>query len=762
MHGGLGRGDEANRDLRAALPAYEIGAVLGSGAFAVVFGARHTGLDREVAVKVLAPTLVADPEARERFAAEARLLASLDHPHIVRVYDYVDGDEVCALVMERMRGGTLAARVRLGRLTGPGACAVSLAALHGLEHAHRNGVLHRDIKPENLLFGERNLLKVADFGIAKMVGATGLRMTATAVRPGTPAFMAPEQVSSSLGPLSTATDVWAMAAVLHELLAGEPPFADARELGDALLRRVTADPLPLREVAPVVPEPVAEVVMRALRRRPSERFATAGEFAAELESAAGDAFGAHAIEETEIPVHRTSPLPAGRDRPTLEEPSPLDLLDSAPAPRRRWRSRAPVLTAAGLIGAAVAVVAMLALGSGDGDGDGGAGTPSALPSPPPGWPSTMMLSYVDSVDGPEGVAERLGPAASTWGLFDGDPVAKTDWSHDPSRSPAKFVRTSYRQGVFPYAIYYGLRAVGRDGEADAEAPQMRETLVDHRLMAAYWRNVRELLRSLGSTGKPVALTIESGVFGELQQQLLFSGARPESVAARVGDSGLPELRGLPDNLLGFAQGWRALRNEYAPKVLLGVELDDYGANIDISRDLPPGPTLEAAAQTVGAFYLGVAANVFDYAGLEMAYSEEGANPSRTEIYSTAEKQGVVEFVRQFVHRAGIPVVLDGVPTGNTASRAITDRPYHWRDSWVQWLMGDDAFTGLTELRDAGVIGVVFSASFDRYGTCPCDAAGDGVTNGGEFGEPSTSPDDDGGYLASRGRALEAAGGVPLP
>jgi serine/threonine-protein kinase len=759
VQGGEGHVHDGGADLRSALPAYEIGPVLGSGAFAVVFGARHTGLDREVAVKVLASNLIADPEARERFAAEARLLASLDHPHIVRVYDYVDRDDVCALVMERMRGGTLAARVRLAPLTGPAACAVTLAALHGLEHAHRSGVLHRDIKPENLLFGERNLLKVADFGIAKVIGATGLRLTATAVRPGTPAFMAPEQVSSALGPLSTATDVWAMGAVIYELLSGAPPFSEAHELGDALLRRVNSSPRSLREVTPAVPEQVAAVVMRALRRNPGDRYPSAGDFAADLDAAVAQGYGAHAIEATQIPVHRTSPIPAGPHRPTLEEASPIDLLDAGPKPPSRWRPRA-ALAAAAVLGAIVAVVATLALGGDDGDGD--AGSLAALPSPPPGWPDTMMLSYVDSVDGPAGVAERLGPAASTWELFDGDPVAKTDWSQDPSRSPAKFVRDSYREGVFPLAIYYSLRAVGRADEgSDAEAPELRETLVNRRLMLAYWRNVRELLQSLGSTDKPVAVTIESGTLALLQQQLTFSGTRPASVAARVGSSGLPELRGLPDNLPGFAQGWRALRNRYAPKVLLGVELDDYGANIDISRDLPPGPTVEAAAQTVGAFYLDVAANVFDYAGLEMGFSEEGANPSRTEIYSTPEKEAVVDFTRAFVRRTGIPVVLDGVPKGNTASRAITDRPFHWRDSWVQWLMGDDSFSGLTELRDAGAIGLVFSAGLGRYGTCPCDAAHDGVTNGGKFGEPSTSADDDGGYLAARAQALEAAGGIPL-
>ncbi len=150
MAGGQPPLDRAQGELGSALPAYEIGAILGSGAFAVVFAARHRSLDREVAIKVLTPALVADEEARERFAVEARLLASLDHPHVVRVYDYVDTESACALVMERMRGGTLADRLKLGRMPVPRACAITVAALHGLEHAHRHRVLHRDIKPENL------------------------------------------------------------------------------------------------------------------------------------------------------------------------------------------------------------------------------------------------------------------------------------------------------------------------------------------------------------------------------------------------------------------------------------------------------------------------------------------------------------------------------------------------------------------------------------------------------------------------------------
>src|SRR4051794_12957577 len=137
--------DTERARLASALPAYEIGDALGRGAFAVVYAARHRHLEREVAIKRLSPELLREPEARGRFAAEARLLASLDHPHIVRVHDYVEEDDVCAFVMERVHGGTLADRMAGGHVSQAGACAIMLGALHGLEHAHRHGVLHRDI-----------------------------------------------------------------------------------------------------------------------------------------------------------------------------------------------------------------------------------------------------------------------------------------------------------------------------------------------------------------------------------------------------------------------------------------------------------------------------------------------------------------------------------------------------------------------------------------------------------------------------------------
>ena len=154
--------DDDHQGLEEALPGYEIGEHLGRGAFGVVFAARHRGLGRDVAVKRLAAQFAEDPHVRSRFTAEARLLASLDHAHIVPVYDYVEHGGMCLLVMERLTGGTVGSRQAGEGFSREAACALVVAACAALQHAHDRGVLHRDVKPENLMFDGREVLKVAD------------------------------------------------------------------------------------------------------------------------------------------------------------------------------------------------------------------------------------------------------------------------------------------------------------------------------------------------------------------------------------------------------------------------------------------------------------------------------------------------------------------------------------------------------------------------------------------------------------------------
>ena len=259
-------------DVAAALPAYEIGEELGRGAWGVVLAGRHRALGREVAIKQLPPGFASDPDVRARFLAEGRRLASLDHPHVVPVYDYIEHGELCLLVMERLHGGTVADLARRERVAPPVACGLALAASAALHHAHERGLLHRDVKPENMLFAASGALKVADFGIAKVLGGAATVATAEGMMLGTPAFMAPEQVQG--GELSPATDVYALGTTLYLLLAGRLPFPTDTEVATFLFRRVYEPPCPLRDAASELPQRLCDVVDAALARDPGDRIAS--------------------------------------------------------------------------------------------------------------------------------------------------------------------------------------------------------------------------------------------------------------------------------------------------------------------------------------------------------------------------------------------------------------------------------------------------------------------------------------------------------
>jgi hypothetical protein len=298
--------------LAEVLPQYEVGGELGRGGFGVVLAGRHRQLGRPVAIKELPPQLAADPGVRARFVTEARVLASLDHPHIVPVYDYVERDGVCLLVMESLPGGTVwDSFLERGFDTGT-ACGIVMVSCAGLHYAHGKGVLHRDVKPENLLFTADGQLKVTDFGIAKVVGGADALATSAGDILGTPAYMAPEQAEGKdLGPPA---DVYAAGVMLYELLSGKLPFSEEGGGIAIVYRHVFEEPVPLRQVAPDVPEPLADVVMRALARDQKDRYQTPEEFGVAIGEAATAALGPGWFEATGVPVLAGGPILAATSR----------------------------------------------------------------------------------------------------------------------------------------------------------------------------------------------------------------------------------------------------------------------------------------------------------------------------------------------------------------------------------------------------------------------------------------------------------------
>jgi serine/threonine protein kinase len=291
-----------------ALPNYEIGAEIGRGGCGVVLHGRHRILDREVAIKQLPVAFGADTVVRARFVEEARLVAKLDHPHIAPVYDFVEHDGMCLILMEFLPGGTLWQRYEQQAVRADEACAFILAAASALEHAHGYGVIHRDIKPDNFLLDDRpGVIKLSDFGIAKVLGGAAMNLTAVDQIIGTAAYMAPEQVLSK--PVTAATDVYACATMLFEFLARRLPY---EEFPDDPLRqmmvKVDGPRRRLLDVEPAAPVEVAAVVDRALADAPADRPATASEFGAQLAEAATRDFGVGWLRRSGVHVNGSSHL----------------------------------------------------------------------------------------------------------------------------------------------------------------------------------------------------------------------------------------------------------------------------------------------------------------------------------------------------------------------------------------------------------------------------------------------------------------------
>jgi eukaryotic-like serine/threonine-protein kinase len=256
---------------------YRVERTLGSGGMAVVYLAHDEELHRRVAIKVLAEHLAGDDSFRARFLQESKLAGRLSHPNVVQVYDAGETEGSPYIVMEYVPGDTIAQR---GKLSYREAVPLALQACAGLQHAHAAGLVHRDVKPANLLVREDDVLKIADFGIARAAELTRLTEHGTVL--GTAAYLSPEQAAGE--EVTTATDIYSLGAVVYELLTGRPPYK-FESLAELAAQQKGGIITPLRDLESSVPEPVEAAVMHALAREPRFRPASAADFADELAAA---------------------------------------------------------------------------------------------------------------------------------------------------------------------------------------------------------------------------------------------------------------------------------------------------------------------------------------------------------------------------------------------------------------------------------------------------------------------------------------------
>src|SRR5712692_921700 len=259
---------------------YIVKGELGRGGMGAVYLAEQPGLGREVAIKELIVSTVADPTALKRFMQEAQVMARTSHPNLVQVHDLEQIGDANYIVLEFVRGKSLRDLLNQSSPPLPHTFAVMHGVLQALDYAHKRAIVHRDMKPENVLLSDEGDVKVADFGIARLTDDSGAGSTAikTGTTVGTPQYMSPEQVASSK--VDGRSDLYSAGIMFYELVVGQPPFtaSDADGPFTLMAKHVQAPPKPPSVLRPGLDNALEEVILKSLSKRPEERYQTGQEF----------------------------------------------------------------------------------------------------------------------------------------------------------------------------------------------------------------------------------------------------------------------------------------------------------------------------------------------------------------------------------------------------------------------------------------------------------------------------------------------------
>jgi len=308
---------------------YRIVDQIGQGGMATVFKAYHPNLDRYVAFKVLHPAFTEDPNFLERFKREAQIVARLEHPAIIPIFDYADIGGQPYLVMKFVEGETLKARMKRQPLTLAETIRILEVVADALNYAHAQGILHRDIKPSNIMLDKNGTPYIADFGLARIAQA-GESTLSQDMMLGTPQYISPEQ-AQGLRDLGPSTDIYSLGVVLYEIVVGRVPFnADTPY---AIVHDHIYKPLPMpSRINPEVPPAVERVLLKALAKNPQDRYATATDMVAAFRQAVEEA----GVRELSAARHRLSaPLPsssAATVPPEIVSPPPAPVYTGIPSP----------------------------------------------------------------------------------------------------------------------------------------------------------------------------------------------------------------------------------------------------------------------------------------------------------------------------------------------------------------------------------------------------------------------------------------------
>ncbi|MBW8009716.1 MAG: protein kinase [Chloroflexi bacterium] len=331
---------------------YRVIGQLGQGGMATVFKAYHAALDRYVALKVLHPAFLVDPNFLARFEREAKVVAKLDHPNIIPIYDFSEHEGHPYLVMKYVKGETLKARLTASPLTQEDGLPIIEAVGAALAYAHKQGILHRDIKPSNVMLSDENQIYLTDFGLAR-IAAAGESTLSSDMMLGTPQYISPEQAMGKRD-LDEGTDIYSFGVLVYELVVGQVPFS--ADTPFSVIHDHIYSPLPMpRSINPMVPEGVERFLLKALSKEREDRFADVNEM---IEAFKTTAVGGQlpevwsdpatsaptAVADASAPAADALDIAAAADAPTIAPEVGLeDLSEDKPRRRLRWWYAIPIV-----------------------------------------------------------------------------------------------------------------------------------------------------------------------------------------------------------------------------------------------------------------------------------------------------------------------------------------------------------------------------------------------------------------------------------
>jgi serine/threonine-protein kinase len=511
---------------------YRLDELVGRGGMGVVFRATHIALERQGAVKLIAPELALNEEFRMRFQRESRLAASIDHPNVIPIFDAGEEDGQLYVAMRFVDGTDLAALVASRDGLSPEE-AVDVIAQVGaaLDAAHRRGLVHRDVKPGNVLLesgpsGAHAYL--TDFGLVKAVGAASGVLTRTGQWLGTPDFAAPEQIHGR--DVDARTDVYSLGCMLYHAVAGKPPFEGDTEVAKIFAHLSKAPPA-LTEAAPEAPAALDDVIRTALEKDPDARYPSAGE----LVSAAKRALATPAPAETQSRARHVPSTP----------PAPATPAPAAPAPAGR-RFLLPVAVAILLAAVVVAVLALA--GGGDGGDEGSVAVVPAdnLTSNPSferglsGWDFFQSeLAREPAGDAPDGENVARVTLQGEPGEYSIDDFPETVSASQAGRvyTASAWVKATEANGGEPICISLreGLEGGGpdfpfSDASVEAVAGEYRKVTVVHRAEASGKRIGVHVFRSGRGVGEGEAFLVDAITLTEGADEGAGGGRQPECAA----------------------------------------------------------------------------------------------------------------------------------------------------------------------------------------------------------------------------------------